>query len=75
MEKEDTLYDGNEIRSNINEPGLTQTKDRAGKKLIYKNSDFDVDLAYQVNSKNITDFRQNLGRGYTNYGEKTRGWC
>jgi hypothetical protein len=66
------LYDGNEIRSNINEPGLTQTKDRAGKKLIYKNSDFDVDLAYQVNSKNITDFRQNLGRGYTNYGEKTR---
>jgi hypothetical protein len=65
------LYEATEIRSNINEPGLTQTKDRAGKKLIYKNSDFDVDLAYQVNSKNITDFRQNLGRGYTNYQEKT----
>jgi hypothetical protein len=71
------LYEATEIRSNINEPGLTQTKDRAGKKLIYKNSDFDVDLAYQVNSKNITDFRQNLGRGYTNYQEKTSrgGWC
>jgi hypothetical protein len=66
------LYDSHEIRSNIkDEPGLSQTKDRTGKKLIYKNSDFDVDLAYQVNSKNITDFRQNLGRGYTNYQEKT----
>ena len=66
------LYDSNQIRSNItDEPGLTQTQDRTGKKLIYKNSDFDVNLAYQVNSKNITDFRQNLGRGYTNYQEQT----
>ena len=64
------LYDSNQIRSNI-EPGLTQTTDRTGKKLIYKNSDFDVNLAYQVNSKNITDFRKNLGRGYTNYQEQT----
>ena len=45
--------------------------DENGKKIIYANSDFDIDLAYQAKSKNITDFRKNLGRGWSDYQLKT----
>ena len=43
-------YTINDVHPNIDEPGLSQTKDRTGKKLIYANSDFDVNLAYQAKS-------------------------
>ena len=45
--------------------------DENGKKIIYANSDFDIDLAYQAKSTNITDFRKNLGRGWSDYQLKT----
>jgi len=64
-------YTINDVHPNIDEPGLSQTKDRTGKKLIYANSDFDVNLAYQAKSSGITDFRKNLGRGWSDYQLKT----
>ena len=46
-------------------------EDIDGRRLIYRNSDFNVNQAYQVKSKNITDFRKNLGRGYSDYQLRT----
>ena len=64
-------YTINDVHPNIDEPGLSQIKDRTGKKLIYANADFDVNLAYQAKSSGVTDFRKKLGRGYTDYQLKT----
>jgi hypothetical protein len=65
-------YTINDVHPDIeNEPGLSQKIDRTGKKLIYANADFDVNLAYQVKSSGITDFRKNLGRGWSDYQLKT----
>jgi hypothetical protein len=64
-------YSIEEVHPNSEEPGLSQTIDRSGKRLIYRNADFNVNQAYQVKSKNITDFRKNLGRGYSDYQLRT----
>jgi len=64
-------YTINDVHPNIEEPGLSQKIDRTGKKLIYANADFDVNLAYQAKSSGITDFRKNMGRGWSDYQLKT----
>ena len=64
-------YTINDVHPNIDEPGLSQKIDRTGKKLIYANADFDVNLAYQAKSSGVTDFRKNLGRGWSDYQLKT----
>ena len=46
-------------------------EDENGTRLIYRNTDFDIDLAYQVKSSGVTDFRKNLGRGWSDYQLKT----
>lgn len=53
-------------------PGSNPTgEDIDGKRLIYKNVDFDINQSYQAKSTNITDFRKNLGRGWSDYQLKT----
>ena len=64
-------YSAEDVHPNSEEPGLSQTIDRSGKKLVYRNADFNIEKAYQVKSKNITDFRKNLGRGYSDYQLRT----
>jgi hypothetical protein len=42
-----------------------------GRKLIYKNTDFDVDGKYKVVANKITDYRKSMGRGFTDYQQRT----
>ena len=58
---------GNKYKTSKNPKEL----DINGTRLVYRNQDFDINQAYQVKSTNITDFRKNLGRGWSDYQLKT----
>ena len=58
---------GNKYKTSTNPKEL----DINGTRLVYRNQDFDINQAYQVKSSGITDFRKNLGRGWSDYQLKT----
>ena len=58
---------GNKYKTTTNPKEL----DINGTRLVYRNQDFDINQAYQVKSSGITDFRKNLGRGWSDYQLKT----